>query len=352
MSLRSPRTALLTLSLLLGGAPAFAATQLDTARTAARGARAQLVQTRAQQQTLRGELTQVSRNIEAMKAGGQSFLTNPELDAQLRRSQELSASMTELAQSAAALEAQSQASAAALLTVLNDELNRLRAQLERSEDRGVRKTLISQLRALRDEREQVRAQLPANAVPALNEVRSDDPEELLEQADALRDNEDKLRSQMKQLQARVQEAKDERELDRSINNFSRDDAMFDDQDRRLRLSRSQSTQLTVERAPPLTDGFNADSAPAETTTAASGFGMPQSDSRGGTDPQAGNPGNRDFSQTARASDALPQIGKMTPGTTEDDNVETLEAQLKRLQRQADELKARADELEKKAQDNL
>lgn len=349
MSSRSPHTAVLALSLLLVAGPVFAATRLETTRAEAKGARAKVQEIRGRQAALRGELGQVSSRIEAMKAKGQSFLINPELDAQLRRSQELSASMTELAQSMSSLEAKSQASAAALLTVLNDELLRLRNELERSTDRNARKTLITQLRSLRDEREQVRAQLPANAVPALNEVGSGDPEEMLEQADALRDSEDKLRSQMKQLQTRLQEAKDERELDRSIDNFSRDDAMFDDQDRRLRLTRSQSTRLTVERAPPLSDGFS--NAEAGAATGVQGAAGPQADFRSPneSDPQAGNPGDREFNQTARASDALPQIGKVSTGTTESDDVASLEAQLKKLQRQADELKTRAELLEKKAQ---
>jgi hypothetical protein len=253
------------------------------------------------------------------------------------------------------LEAKSQASAAALLTLLNDELTRLRTELERSQDRNARKTLISQLRSLRDEREQIRAQLPANAVPALNEVGSDDPEELMEQADALRDSEDKVRSQLKQLQARLVEAKEARELDRSIDNFSRDDAMFDDQDRRLRLSKSQSTRLTVERAPPLSDGLAGGANERDTATAAAQGGFasaPASDQKSNVgDQQAGAPGDRELNQTARASDALPQVGKISNASAESDDVTTLEAQLKKLQRQADELKARAEQLEKKAQDS-
>src|SRR5688500_1902153 len=105
MSPRSPKAVVLALSLLLAAGPVFAATQLETARADAKGARAKVQESRKQQQALRGELTQVSQRIEAMKAKGQTFLMNPELDAQLRRSQELSSSMTELAQSMAGFEA-------------------------------------------------------------------------------------------------------------------------------------------------------------------------------------------------------------------------------------------------------
>lgn len=349
MAPKSSLPAALAVSLLVAAGPVFAANALETARAEAKSARAKLYETKSRQQALRSELNQVSGRIEAMKAKGQTFLQNPELDAQLRRSQELAATLTELAQSMSGLEAKSQASASALLTVLNDELNRLRNELDRSTDRNARKAAISQIRALRAEREQLRGQLPATAVPALNDSGSDDPEELLEQADALRDSEDKLRAQMKQLQARLQEAKEEQELDRSIDNFARDDAMFDDSDRRLRLTKSQSTKLTVERAPPLNgDALGGN---REAAAPASGFGTnaPQSDfSNPPNDQSASNPGDREFNSTSRAADALPQVGKVAPTSAESEDVASLEVQLKKLQRQADELKARADQLEKKA----
>lgn len=348
MPRKSPTLAVLALSLLLGAGPVYAANAVEAARSEAKAARSKLFETKGRQQSLRAELNQVSGRIEAMKAKGQTFLQNPELDAELRRSQELAASLTELAQSMSGLEAKAQAAASTLLTVVNDELGRLRNELERSTDRNARKALINQIRALRAEREQLRAQLPATAVPALNDVGSDDPEELLEQADALRDSEDKVRSQMKQLQARLQEVKDEQELDRSIDDFSRDDAMFDDTDRRLRLTKSQSTRLTVERAPPLDGEFKvqADAAAPAMTSG----GAPEEGSRTVPDQQAGNPGDREFNQTARAADALPQVGKVGTSNIEGDDVQSLEAQLKKLQQRAEDLKARAAQLEKKATD--
>lgn len=341
--------ALLALSLSLGSVSAEAATQLETARAQAKSARQVLSDGRKQQMALRSELNQVSTRIESMKAKGQTFLSNPELDAQLRKSQELSASLTSLAQSLAQAEQTSQSAALSLLNVLNDELTRLRAALEKSQSREERKTLIAQIRSVRDEREQLRAQLPATAVPQLNTTTSDDPDDLLEQADALRDSEDKLRSQMKQLQARIQEAREEKELDRRIDDFSRDESMFDDQDRRLRLRKESTAALHVDRAPPLSDS-NSTAREADMSASPTSGGTFNANAPTPNDqtPQAGIGADQNLNNVASATDALPVVGKMKPNGEGGGDVESLEAQLKRLQKQADELKARADALEAKA----
>src|SRR5438132_790421 len=82
-----------------------------------------------------------------------------------------------------------------------------RGDFDRQTDRAARTRLIGQMRGLRAEREQVRAALPAAKLPALEAVRpSDDPEDLLEQADLLKDNEDKVRKQLQTLEQRIAEA--------------------------------------------------------------------------------------------------------------------------------------------------
>ena len=76
-------------------------------------------------------------------------------------------------------------------------------------------------------------------MPPLSGTASDDPAELLEQADAVRDAEDKVRQRMEQLQTRIHELKDERDLDRRMNDFLGEESIFDEQDRRLRLRNEQ-----------------------------------------------------------------------------------------------------------------
>src|SRR5258706_516234 len=80
-------------------------------------------------------------------------------------------------------------------------------------------TLLARMRALRKERDQVRAQLPAARLPQVKAEASDDPADLLEQADALRDTQDKVASRLKALERRIVEVKRERELDRRMGEF-------------------------------------------------------------------------------------------------------------------------------------
>ncbi|MFL5319469.1 MAG: TetR family transcriptional regulator [Myxococcaceae bacterium] len=338
---------------LLVGTGASAATQLELARSQAAQSRQVVMDARRQQMALRGELSQVSARIEALKAKGQTFLASPELDSELRKSQDLSASLTELAQTVSSAESTSQASALALLNALNDELSRLRKALDASQNRDQRKLLIADLKRLRDERDSLRGQLPASAIPALQTAQTDDPDELLEQADALRDSEDKLRAQMKTLQSRISEAREEKELDRRIDDFSRDESMFDDADRRLRVTKEKSQELHVQRAPPLSNNDSSTSrdqtmsasAPGAGNFTPSGGGSQQGDSN---NPTPGVPNDLNTSNVAHASDALPVVGQVKPNRDNGSDVESLEAQLARLAKQADELKARADSLEAKA----
>ena len=89
--------------------------------------------------------------------------------------------------------------------------------------------------------------LPAAKLPTLDTVRpSDDPEELLEQADLLRDNEEKLRRELKTLEARIAERRDEAELDRRVQRFMGEESMFDDSDRRLRVQRTVTTPASAD----------------------------------------------------------------------------------------------------------
>lgn len=343
--LRSLLAALLVVA-SLGAFEARAATQLDLARAQANKTRQVVTDTRKQQMALRSELTQVSARIESLKAKGQTFLASPELDSQLRRSQELSARLTELAQSVSTAEASSQQAALAYLTVVNDELGRLRATIDRTPAQD-RKNAIAQIRQLREERDRVRAQLPASVVPALKTTQSDDPDELIEQADALRDSEDKVRAQMKALQARIQEAREEKELDRRIEDFGRDESMFDDQDRRLRMRKEETSSLHVDRAPPLNSAERADMAAGGPMGVGGTPNNPSPQSFDENNPRVGDPSS-DFTRVTKAADALPVVGQVKPNKDEGSDVESLEGQLKRLKQQADELKARADALEAKA----
>lgn len=351
--------------------PVWAAGPLDALRASSRGAREQVTSLRAEQLKQRNELSQLSARIETLKSESKGkLLPGGELDAALKRSQELSGALAELAQQVAGREATLESANLALLDGLSAELNRLRAEFDRQTDRGVRRALISQLRQVRAEREALRQTLPAAKLPTLDTVRpSDDPEELLEQADLLRDNEEKLRREVKSLEARIAERREEAELDRRVQRFMGEESMFDDSDRRLRVQRTVTTPTTAPTAPAAGGsdlGNNSAPPPAvgstSDTTAGTGGAAPVGAAFGGVANEAtGAPArgqqtdgtfNTGFDsanvRVTNASDARVQVGGARAISGGDDDLDDLEVERARLQGLAAQLKKKADELQKRA----
>jgi hypothetical protein len=195
---------------------------------------------------------------------------------------------------------------------------------------------------------------------------SDDPEDLLEQADLLKDNEDKVRQQLKSLEKRITEAKEERELDGRVRQFLGEESLFDEQDRRLRVRRE-----SVEAA---------GAAPANRYSAGEGNQKTTADSMngfestspappngptgpfGGSGPQAGGlndpgnargtdspvPGTAPTVRTVQGNDARPTLGGQRIAGGDDDDLQELEIQRNQLKGLADQLRSRAAELQKQA----
>ncbi|QSQ19996.1 TetR family transcriptional regulator [Pyxidicoccus parkwayensis] len=356
----NPRLSVLLLCLLLG-VPAWGASGLDAARGRAQAARTEVRSLRGQQQSLRDELNGLAARIEALKAERQGRLTTgTELDAALRRSQELSGSLTGLAQSVVAAEGESERAHLALHTALSDELGRLRAAWDATSDRGQRAKLLEAMRTVRAERDAVRAALPASRVPALDGAASvrDDPEDLLEQADTLRDTEDKVRERLKALRGRITEVREERDLDRRMNDFLGEESMFDEQDRRLRV-RLSGDRVQVDRAVNRGGGasYMEDSPGAPTGNPAPPPGVSTPGDNVGGNPN--NPGSfpnepvPSSVTSARASDRRPQVDSvraqdLAAGGPVD--LAAMEAEAARLESLARELDGRASTLEHRAQE--
>jgi hypothetical protein len=353
---------------------AFGATSLEALRASASAARAQVSSTRAAQQQGQAELDKLGAQIEALKARAKGkLLPGGELDAALKKSQELSASLTSSASALSSQEGTLETANLALLSELSNELSRARADFDRQTDRAARTQLIARMRKLRAEREQVRATLPAAKVPALEAVKpSDDPEDLLEQADLAKDNEDKVRKQLQALEKRIAEAKEERDLDNRVRQFLGDEALFDESDRRLRVTRTETpaaqpaaplVQQTDSAPPPPPQAqggsvhYSAGAPPAQPNVS---FGL---NPAGRADTPAANPtgGSADTGKTTGpqpqpasprtvvGSDQRPQVGGHVSGHDEDDDLEDLEIQRAKLKGLAEELNARATQLQKKAQ---
>jgi chromosome segregation ATPase len=338
----------LLLCLLLGG-PVWAASGLDALRAEARTARIQVRELRGRQQELRAELNTLAGRIEILKAERQGRLVpGTELEGALRRSQELSNTLTGLAQTLAGAESDSERRHLALYQALSEELARVRTAWDATQERSARADLLSRLRNLRAERDAVRSALPASQVPALGRPEAnDDPEDLLEQADALRDTEDKVRQRLRTLHARITEVREERELDRRMRDFLGEESMFDEQDRRLRLRLDATTRtLSVEtdqRSAPFSP--EAVSGPPRSGSSPDSIGAP-GDGSGSPPPQLAQP-------PSRASDYRPQVGEvrgqaLASGDPED--LPSLEAEVKRLEALARELKNRASSLEHRARE--
>lgn len=375
------------LSLMLATA-AWSASGVEAMRASAASLRADVAQLRGEQLSRRNELSVVSSRIEALKAQTKGALVaGSELDRSLKRSQELSGTLTELAQRLSTRELELETANVALLEGLSGELTRLRSEFDRQSDRGARRGLIDQMRRLRAERESVRAALPAARLPTVTLTPTDDPEQLLEQADLLRDNEEKVRRELKALETRISQRREEVELDRRVQRFMGEESMFDDQDRRLRLQRrdSEAGEAPAATGAPKTDGvrgeaantgftnatdpspqspaITAGSAPpdrtpppfssplAGTRSANENTFAPTSDSfgPGGGSSPSGALDSRGVSITS-SSDARPQVGAGTRSiaTGDDDEMDDLDVQRTRLQGLANELKRKAGELEKKA----
>lgn len=328
---------LLLLSLLLG-APAWADSGLEAVRTQAQAARTQVRTLRDRQQALRGELNGVASRIETLKAEQQGKLTpSAELDQALRHSQELSGQLTGLAQAVANAEGDSERAHVALHTALSEELARVKAAWDSTQDRQERARLISRMRDLRTERDAVRAALPASQVPALGHSdTSDDPADLLEQADALRDSEDKVKQRLGALKTRIAELREERDLERRMNDFLGEEAMFDEQDRRLRLRLNSNQAVEVDSTPTRRGSPSFTAEDSSSPPAA-------------PDPNPGPPTTLAPSPI-HASDHRPEVNPVRAqqlAAGDINNLADLETEAKQLESMAHELDSRATALEKR-----
>jgi len=358
MKFRSALLAVLLLTL-----PAWGAGQLDTLRASAKAAREQAMVVRSEQMQKRMELNQLSARIEALKAEAKGkLLPGGQLDASLKQSQELSGALTALAQTMSSRESELESANLALLQGLGAQLTTLRADFDRQADRTARQKILSQFKQLRAEREQVRAALPAAKVPALEALRfTEDPTELLEQADAMRDNEDKVRRELKALEGRIAEAKSERELDGRVRQFLGEESLFDDQDRRLRVRRESPAALDANpitgagRGDPSATTDKAGSpAPAGFDNAFGGVGAQTAENpaknTGPGNAEASPPQNPASTKVSNGTDSRPTVGGQRIAGGDDDDLEDLEVQRLKLQGLATQLRARAVELEKKAKE--
>src|SRR5712692_826704 len=219
--------------------------QLDGLRSAAAVEHQRLSALQDQQATSRKVLDQVAAQIAIAKRRRNSLVPAGDLEALLRRSQTLSADLTSLAKAVATAQAQAERADAALDVGLSEAISKARTDWEHSTDRNARHGLLAQVRTLQTEREQRRARVPPQAVPTVEPPKpSDDPEDLMEQADVLLDAQDKVQKQLVAVDLRIAQVREERDLDRRMTEFLADESIFDEQDRRLRGRETSGTSNT------------------------------------------------------------------------------------------------------------
>src|SRR4051812_48890858 len=128
---------------------------------------------RRQQAQLRAELDEAAGRIQELKAQQRGrLIPGGELSELLRRSQELSGSLTQVESGLSRAEGEVQERSGALAEALDAELDAARSAFDRA-GHDERRSLLERLRALRRERDQVRAQLPAAQLPQVKAEASD-----------------------------------------------------------------------------------------------------------------------------------------------------------------------------------
>lgn len=326
--------------LLLVAAPARAATALDTLRANARAGHAEVTALRERQAAQHAELNEVSQTVAALKTQRRRGLpTGADLTRALQRTQELSGELGKLARDLSDAEMRAERADLTLLDGLGSELAVTQQRWETSPSRTERQSLLATLRTLRAERRRILdatgQNVPRPEIPDVSaDASSEDPADLLEQSDALRDSEDKARERLKLLDTRIAELRQERDLDRRMNEFVGDDQLFDEQTRRLRVTRNADGTFSAA---------GSSTAPSADVEAASG------PARASAGPSfASGPGPDNASPAPRASDHPTPSTTLLTGHGSAGDERALTAEREKLRRLAEDLEARAKAIEARA----
>jgi len=228
-------TSALLIAVLLAAGPT-----LPSARAAYANAQSALQAAQARVAEQQAQLQQLSAQIAADKSKqpGQPLFVPGALEHELAQSQALS---DELAKSRAdqnALAARAEQARGGLYQALSDEITAQEAQPAKDQ------AALAELSKLQAERAKVAPKaVVAPPAPSFSHP-TDDPTMLRERADALRDQADKLGKQQVALAARIQSARDQAQLEDQLRQLDGESSLFDESDRRVRVSRAADTAGT------------------------------------------------------------------------------------------------------------
>ena len=306
----------------LSGEPQLDSSTLERRRADAAEAFRRLSELRAEETVARQQLEALAAEIAQTKAQAKAnLLPTRQLPELLRRSQQLSSRVTDLASKVASQEAEVQRRNDQLLVALSQQISRSRQAWEASKSPEDKAALMRTMRSLRAEQEQVRAMLQPRSAPSFaGTPTSEVPEDLLEQADAARDAEDKVKRQLASVDARIADAREQRDLERRMGEFLSDQSLLDERDLRLRGSGSTANAPTSATKP-------GDSSPS----------LP------GQPPQSG--GSSVWSDAVRRDPASLQNQAASQG---EEPLEALVLERRRLEALAGQLELQAKALEERA----
>lgn len=196
-----------------------------------------------------------------------------------------------------------------------------------------------------------RAQLLADRLSALREAErrgpgpvapapADDPREIREQADLLRDRRDRILGQLAEVEKRLAEAREEAAVARELRDFLDENDLFDESDRVLRASRSVRAAADSgggPRGPPTNEAEDVDSGGSGDSLGSSGS----------IDPPGGGSGSALISGTRPTGVGDPGSRRL-PVLDGDESAPELVARQRELQGLAKKLEREADALDARA----
>jgi hypothetical protein len=193
-----------------------------------------LARLRQQQQSLSQQADSLARDIQRRKQHSPSLLQDRSLNAALRFSQTLADSMQQLQQEENRADRLLRQKAEQLLKILNDEIARLAndgEKLKREKNSKQREQVKAELMECREWQRRCQALLeqppPAIIIYEVEIKPEDTPETLRRKADFLRDQSDRLRREVKRLDGKIAEIKDETRVRERMTDFTSELALLD-----------------------------------------------------------------------------------------------------------------------------
>ncbi len=361
------RPSLLALLTALG-APVARPDELADAQAAVSTARSRLVDFAGRRAELSARLERLAAQIAEQKRRlPEGAPPSPELGELLRRSVDLAGQIEAVDRQLSAFQAALPALQDRLARGCEETTRRLLAGLERAapEGRPAIERDLAGVRATCLPLERTPA-APKPSIPAgaLRAAQADDAQALREKADFLRDREDRLRRQIDRMNDRIAGLSRERALDRRISELVREQGLFDDDDRRISVSRTEyaggsptpsgspkdASGTSQSMAPSATGGAASAPAPGGGGNGAGGAGAPPSGGlSGGGSADVGGGGVGPATTKETLSGSRPEevpLGDDAAG--DDESLDGLRAQRQALEREAARLHEAAQALERAA----